>query len=166
MLFQELCKVHKSTGKKWLCMKKVTMNTRRSSWSGLKGSKLWKPGKNAWNNDCHISHMTRVALKHVCHLSPRSTIECVDTLQLTFTKIFFQIVIKEADRDVLRFLWDVNDVIRWCGLPEFHLTTLRTLFLNLPCMAFIAVYFSKFLDSDTLTKIKKNLYTDDWHWLW
>ena len=74
-------------------------------------------------------------------------------------KAFFQIVIKKEDRDVHRFLWDVDDVIKVMRFTRVPFGNSQSPFLWL---AMLSVHFSKYPESDTLTKLKEDIYMDDW----
>ena len=75
------------------------------------------------------------------------------------TKAFLQIQIKESDRDVSRFSWDVNGVIRIMRFTRVPFGNKSSSFL---LNATIKHHLDKYRTTRVVQELQTNLYVDDW----
>ena len=74
-------------------------------------------------------------------------------------RAFLQIERKPSDRDVQRFLWDVNDQVRHMRISRVAFGNASSPFL---LNATIKHHLAKFDKSRTVSELQTNLYVDDW----
>ena len=80
-------------------------------------------------------------------------------LTVDITKAFLQIKIKESDRDVSRFLWDVNGVVRIMRFTRVPFGNKSSPFL---LNATIKHHLDQYPITRVVQELQTNLYVDDW----